>query len=120
MSLSRVRNSLPLTRLRTLAVWGPGLLVTLADTDVGNIITAAQAGTQWGYRLLGLVLILISLLYMVQWADSALGNPRRAYARSKVTQNNEDCLPSIWNCVRRERGTLLATNMGGCPQSCRH
>jgi Mn2+/Fe2+ NRAMP family transporter len=53
-------------RLRTLTVWWPGLLVTLADSDVDNIVTAAQAGTQWGYRLLGLVLILIPMLYMAQ------------------------------------------------------
>jgi hypothetical protein len=33
---------------------GPGLLVTLADTDVGNIVNAAQ----WGY-LLVLVLVLV-------------------------------------------------------------
>jgi len=32
-----------------LAVLGPGLVVMLADTDVGSIITAAQSGVQWGY-----------------------------------------------------------------------
>ena len=29
-----------------LAVMGPGLVVMLADTDVGSIITAAQSGVQ--------------------------------------------------------------------------
>jgi len=38
----------------------------LADTDVGNVVTAAQSGTQWGYRLLPLPLLLIPLLYMIQ------------------------------------------------------
>jgi Mn2+/Fe2+ NRAMP family transporter len=38
--------------LRRISVWGPGLLVMLADTDTGNVVTAAQAGAQWGYRLL--------------------------------------------------------------------
>ncbi|MGO8687635.1 MAG: divalent metal cation transporter, partial [Candidatus Dormibacteria bacterium] len=33
-------------------VWGPGLVVMLADTDVGSLITAAQSGTQWGYRMI--------------------------------------------------------------------
>lgn len=47
-------------------VWGPGLLVMLADTDVGNIVTAAQSGTEWGYRLLPLPLLLIVPLYMIQ------------------------------------------------------
>ena len=34
------------------AVFGPGLVVMLADTDVGSVITAGQSGVQWGYRLL--------------------------------------------------------------------
>src|SRR5580658_5369486 len=58
---------------RSIAVWGPGLLVMLADTDAGNVVTAAQAGAQWGYRLLPLVLILIPMLYMVQELTVRLG-----------------------------------------------
>jgi Mn2+/Fe2+ NRAMP family transporter len=38
----------------------------LADTDAGNVVTAAQAGAKWGYRLLPLVLLLIPMLYTVQ------------------------------------------------------
>jgi len=38
----------------------------LADTDAGNVITAAQAGAQWRYRLLPLLLLLIPMLYLVQ------------------------------------------------------
>ena len=49
-----------------LAVIGPGLVVMLADTDVGSIITAAQSGVQWGYRLLLLQLLLMPVLYIVQ------------------------------------------------------
>jgi NRAMP (natural resistance-associated macrophage protein)-like metal ion transporter len=49
-----------------LFVVGPGLLVMLADTDAGNVVTAAQAGAQWGYRLLPLLLLLAPMLYMVQ------------------------------------------------------
>ena len=55
------------------AVWGPGLLVMLADTDAGNVVTAAQAGAQWGYRLLPLLLLLIPMLYMVQELTVRLG-----------------------------------------------
>src|ERR1700761_6178475 len=51
---------------RFLAVFGPGLVVMLADTDVGSVITAGQSGVQWGYRLLLLQLILVPILYMVQ------------------------------------------------------
>lgn len=48
------------------AVWGPGLLVMLADTDAGNVVTAAQAGAVWGFRLAPLPLLLIPVLILVQ------------------------------------------------------
>ncbi|MBN8927774.1 MAG: NRAMP family metal ion transporter [Rhodospirillales bacterium 69-11] len=51
---------------RYLAVFGPGLVVMLADTDVGSVITAGQSGVQWGYRLLLLQLLLVPILYVVQ------------------------------------------------------
>src|SRR5579859_4619414 len=59
---------------RTIA-WtvGPGLIVMLADTDAGNIVTAGQAGAEWGYRLLPLVLVLIPVLYLVQELTVRLG-----------------------------------------------
>lgn len=56
-----------------LATIGPGLTVMLADTDAGSIITAAQSGAQWGYRLLVLQLILIPVLYFVQELTTRLG-----------------------------------------------
>lgn len=56
-----------------LAVMGPGVLVMLADTDAGSIITAAQSGAQWGYRLLALQLVLIPVLYVVQELTLRLG-----------------------------------------------
>lgn len=60
-------------RWRWLAVAGPGILVMLADTDAGSIITAAQSGAQWGYRLLGLQFLLIPVLYIVQELTVRLG-----------------------------------------------
>lgn len=69
-SQPRVRAVVPLRRI---AVWGPGLLVMLADTDAGNVVTGAQAGVQWGYRLLPLLLLLIPMLYMVQELTVRLG-----------------------------------------------
>ena len=48
------------------AVWGPGLLVMLADTDAGNVVTAAQAGSVWGFRLAPVPLLLIPVLILVQ------------------------------------------------------
>ncbi|HVC58898.1 MAG TPA: divalent metal cation transporter [Acetobacteraceae bacterium] len=58
---------------RFLAVFGPGLVVMLADTDVGSVITAGQSGVQWGYRLLLLQFALIPILYMVQELTVRLG-----------------------------------------------
>ena len=45
----------------------------LADTDAGSIITAAQSGAEWGYRLLLLQLVLIPVLYIVQELTVRLG-----------------------------------------------
>lgn len=45
----------------------------LADTDVGNVVAAAQSGARWGYRLLPLLLGLIPALYMVQELALRLG-----------------------------------------------
>ncbi len=60
-------NPVPiLPRAMLLAVLGPGVVVMLADTDVGSILTAAQSGARWGYQLLLLQVLLIPILYMVQ------------------------------------------------------
>ena len=58
---------------RVLTVFGPGMVVMLADTDVGSVITAGQSGVQWGYRLLALQLLLAPILYMVQELTVRLG-----------------------------------------------
>jgi Mn2+/Fe2+ NRAMP family transporter len=59
--------------LGLLAVWGPGLIVMLADTDAGCIITAAQSGAEWGYALVLPELVLIPILYMAQEMTVRLG-----------------------------------------------
>ena len=58
---------------RFFLVAGPGLVVMLADTDAGSLITAAQSGAQWGYRLLALQIALIPMLYIVQELTVRLG-----------------------------------------------
>jgi Mn2+/Fe2+ NRAMP family transporter len=63
----------PRTPLVFAANIGPGILVMLADTDAGNVVTAAQSGARWGYRLLPLLLGLIPVLYMVQELAVRLG-----------------------------------------------
>ncbi len=62
------------TRLRrAVAVFGPGIVVMLADTDVGSLITAANSGVQFGYRLLLQQLLLVPVLYIVQELTVRLG-----------------------------------------------
>ncbi len=56
-----------------LAIFGPGLVVMFADTDAGSVITAAQSGAIWGYKLLLLQIILIPIVYMVQELAVRLG-----------------------------------------------
>ena len=71
--------ALPRTKARVpawaafLAVLGPGLVVMLADTDVGSVLTAAQSGAQWGYQLLALQLVLVPILYVAQELTVRLG-----------------------------------------------
>jgi Mn2+/Fe2+ NRAMP family transporter len=56
-----------MTRLRQFAaVVGPGLIVMLADTDAGSVITASQSGAQWGYRLLLQQFLIIPVLFVSQ------------------------------------------------------
>ena len=61
-----------------LAALGPGLVVMLADTDAGSILTAAQTGVETGYALIPLQLAVIPLLYLAQElaARLALGTGR--------------------------------------------
>ncbi len=65
-------STLPRWRM-FIAVVGPGLVVMLADTDAGSVITAAQSGARWGYKLLLLQVLLIPVLYVVQELTVRLG-----------------------------------------------
>lgn len=53
---------------------GPGLIVMQADTEAGSITTAAVAGAQYGYMLVGLLLVLTIPLYVVQEMTARLGS----------------------------------------------
>ena len=59
--------------LALLAVWGPGLIVMLADTDAGCLITAAQSGAKWGYAMVLPQLVLVPILFMGQEIVVRLG-----------------------------------------------
>ncbi|HXZ21446.1 MAG TPA: divalent metal cation transporter [Pseudolabrys sp.] len=58
---------------RVSVVAGPGIVVMLADTDAGSVITAAQSGAEWGYQLLLLQVVLVPILYCVQELTVRLG-----------------------------------------------
>lgn len=71
----RTRQGAPFRRrlAQAGAVFGPGIVVMLADTDVGSVITAGQSGVAWGYALLLLQVLLVPILYMVQELTVRLG-----------------------------------------------
>eukprot|EP00992_Anisonema_acinus_P008305 TRINITY_DN4394_c0_g1_i1.p1 TRINITY_DN4394_c0_g1~~TRINITY_DN4394_c0_g1_i1.p1 ORF type:complete len:438 (-),score=84.75 TRINITY_DN4394_c0_g1_i1:112-1425(-) len=58
---------------RFLMACGPGLVVMLADTDAGCIVTAAQTGATWGYSQIWLQLLLIPVVFMAQELTVRLG-----------------------------------------------
>ncbi len=59
--------------LAAVATVGPGLMVMLADTDAGSIVTAAQSGARWGYQMILPQILLIPVLYLVQEVTVRLG-----------------------------------------------
>ena len=69
---TRRRFVAPSWRLLLLTA-GPGLVAMLADTDAGSVVTAAQSGAQWGYRLLALQFILIPFMFLAQELALRLG-----------------------------------------------
>jgi Mn2+/Fe2+ NRAMP family transporter len=56
-----------------LTIFGPGMVVMFADTDAGSVITAAQSGAVYGYKLLLAQFLLIPVLYIVQELTVRLG-----------------------------------------------
>jgi Mn2+/Fe2+ NRAMP family transporter len=62
------------TRLATLlAIIGPGLIVMVGDNDAGGVATYAQAGQNYGYTLLWVLLLLIPVLIVNQEMVVRLG-----------------------------------------------
>ncbi len=56
-----------------LRVLGPAWVVMLADVDAPSVLTAAKAGTEFGYALLLPLVALIPILYLVQEMTARLG-----------------------------------------------
>ncbi|HTW63944.1 MAG TPA: Nramp family divalent metal transporter [Bryobacteraceae bacterium] len=59
--------------LMFLVVFGPGLIVMEADNDAGAVQTYMQAGAQYGFHLLWLMLLLLPVCYFVQEMVARLG-----------------------------------------------
>jgi Mn2+/Fe2+ NRAMP family transporter len=59
--------------LTFLVVFGPGLIVMVADNDAGAVSTYSQAGAQYGTHLLWVVLLLLPVTYFVQEMVVRLG-----------------------------------------------
>ena len=91
---------------RFLVVAGPGIVVMLADTDAGSLITAAQSGAQWGYRLILLQFLLIPILYLVQELTVRLG----IVTRKGHAQLIKEQFGAFWAWV--SVGTLVVSCLG--------
>jgi Mn2+/Fe2+ NRAMP family transporter len=59
--------------LTFLAVFGPGLIVMVADNDAGAVSTYTQAGAQYGLNLMWVILLLLPVTYFVQEMVVRLG-----------------------------------------------
>jgi Mn2+/Fe2+ NRAMP family transporter len=89
-----------------LAVWGPGLIVMLADTDAGCLITAAQSGAQWGYAMILPQIVLIPILFMAQEIVVRLGVVTGKGHGALIRQH----FGLGWGCL--SAGTLLVSAVG--------
>jgi Mn2+/Fe2+ NRAMP family transporter len=59
--------------LTFLAIMGPGLIVMVGDNDAGGVATYAQAGQDYGYSLLWVLLLLVPVLIINQEMVVRLG-----------------------------------------------
>ena len=69
----RVRKRWVVSVLAVLAILGPGLIAANAGNDAGGILTYASAGSQFGYRMLFLMVLITVALVVVQEMCSRLG-----------------------------------------------
>ena len=80
-ALGRIRAGEPDDQRRTLkrrlltflAIMGPGIIVMVGDNDAGGVSTYAQAGQDYGYSLLWVLLLLIPVLIVNQEMVVRLG-----------------------------------------------
>lgn len=68
-----VRSRWLYSLLTFLAVFGPGLIVMVADNDAGAVSTYVQSGAQYGTKLLWILLLLLPATYFIQEMVIRLG-----------------------------------------------
>jgi len=68
-----VRSKWQHNLLTYLVVFGPGLIVMVADNDAGAVSTYTQAGAQYGNHLLWTLLLLLPVTYFIQEMVVRLG-----------------------------------------------
>jgi Mn2+/Fe2+ NRAMP family transporter len=101
---SRRKSAIVLAARAFLLAMGPGIVVMLADSDVGSIITAAQSGAQWGYKLLLLQFLLMPVLFMVQELTVRLG----IFTRKGHGELIRETFGGVWAWVSLSGLTLSA------------
>ena len=72
----KIKDVLRKTKIQivlALYLCGPGLLVMIADNDVGGITTYAVTGSKFGFSLLWIFIILLPMAYWVQSLTVKLG-----------------------------------------------
>jgi len=69
----RKRNRWLVRILAVLAIFGPGLIAANAGNDAGGVLTYANAGSEFGYRTLFLMVLITVALVVVQEMCSRLG-----------------------------------------------
>ena len=92
-----VRSKWARNILTFLMVFGPGLIVMVADNDAGAVSTYIQAGAQYGTRLLWLLLLLLPVTVFHP------GDGRSAGHRYRQRPRGDD-LPALRQVV----GSVLA------------
>ncbi|HVJ08585.1 MAG TPA: Nramp family divalent metal transporter [Acidisarcina sp.] len=73
---SRWRSSLRLPKLRTAELWyyfGPAFVASIAYIDPGNFATNFDGGTQFGYKLLWVLLWSNAMAILIQYLSAKLG-----------------------------------------------
>ncbi len=70
---SSISHRVHRTKWEWLKIFGPGILVMLADTDAGSVVTAAQSGAKYGNAFVLPDIFLIVVLYLVQEMTVRMG-----------------------------------------------